>query len=328
MPTRRAQWAADRVAALVRPEAAPGAALRRGVRRGARRPARRREALAALAADLQQPADRARHRAGLAARRRQRPACRAHQRHARCRCRGARRRRRQPRRRAGRAARVRAGPAAERPGARACASPRRAACRRCRRRRSTRRCAPAFDAALAEYIAAQNVSLDMPGARLNLAVVHQNTGRPDLAEAHYLAALKIDPDFTPARANLAQLYNADRPQRRRRARADRGPEAPARASASCSTRWACCWPKSSACPKPPRRWAGRRSCCPQRARVHYNLGLALQQLGRRQPAEQALLRAAAAGPRRTPPRSTRWRCSTHRAASARWRCNGPRSCRR
>jgi len=44
-------------------------------------------------------------------------------------------------------------------------------------------------------------------ARLNLAVVHQNTGRLDLAEAHYLAALKIDPDFTPARANLAHLYN-------------------------------------------------------------------------------------------------------------------------
>lgn len=67
---------------------------------------------------------------------------------------------------------------------------------------------PAFDAALAEYIAAQEVTLDIPGARLNLAVAYQNTGRLDLAEQHYLAALKIDPDFTPARANLAQLYSA------------------------------------------------------------------------------------------------------------------------
>jgi len=62
---------------------------------------------------------------------------------------------------------------------------------------------PAFDAALAEYIAAQSVSLDMPGAQLNLAVVYQNTARIDLAERHYPNALRIDPDFTPARANLA-----------------------------------------------------------------------------------------------------------------------------
>ena len=67
---------------------------------------------------------------------------------------------------------------------------------------------PAFDAGLAEYIAAQSVALDMPGPLLNLAVVYQHTGRTDLAEQHYLAALKIDPDFTPARANLAQLYSA------------------------------------------------------------------------------------------------------------------------
>ncbi|MCU0929595.1 MAG: hypothetical protein MUE62_10630, partial [Burkholderiaceae bacterium] len=67
---------------------------------------------------------------------------------------------------------------------------------------------PAFDAALAEFIAVQNLSLDMPGSRLGLAVVYQNTGRPDLAETHYRAALAIDPDFTPARANLARLYNA------------------------------------------------------------------------------------------------------------------------
>ena len=52
---------------------------------------------------------------------------------------------------------------------------------------------PAFDAALAEYIAAQNVSLDMPGAQLNLAVVYQNTGRTDLAERHYLQRVEDRP---------------------------------------------------------------------------------------------------------------------------------------
>jgi len=66
---------------------------------------------------------------------------------------------------------------------------------------------PAFDAALSEYIAAQSIALDMPGAQFNLAVVYENTGRRELAEQHYLGALKIDPDFTAARANLAQLYS-------------------------------------------------------------------------------------------------------------------------
>jgi tetratricopeptide (TPR) repeat protein len=67
---------------------------------------------------------------------------------------------------------------------------------------------PALEAALAEYMEAQKHSLDMPGPRLNLAVIYENRGQHDLAEQHYLAALKIDPDFTPARANLARLYNS------------------------------------------------------------------------------------------------------------------------
>ena len=44
---------------------------------------------------------------------------------------------------------------------------------------------PAFSAALAQYEAAQAVSLDMPGAHLNLAVVQAATGRAAEAEASY-----------------------------------------------------------------------------------------------------------------------------------------------
>ena len=54
-----------------------------------------------------------------------------------------------------------------------------------------------FEAAIAEYVAAQQVSLDMPGAHLNLAVVAENQGRLAEAEKEYLAALKLDPDFRP-----------------------------------------------------------------------------------------------------------------------------------
>jgi HEAT repeat protein len=49
-----------------------------------------------------------------------------------------------------------------------------------------------FDAALAEFVAAQTLSLDMPGARLNLAVIAENQGRHADAEAEYLAALRLD----------------------------------------------------------------------------------------------------------------------------------------
>jgi Tfp pilus assembly protein PilF len=66
----------------------------------------------------------------------------------------------------------------------------------------------ALDAALAEAIAVNELSLDMPGSRLSLAVLHENAGRVDQAERHYRAALVIDPDFTPARANLSRLFNA------------------------------------------------------------------------------------------------------------------------
>jgi len=53
-----------------------------------------------------------------------------------------------------------------------------------------------FDAALAELVGAQWVSLDMPGAHLNLAVLAENQGRAAEAETEYLAALKLDPDFS------------------------------------------------------------------------------------------------------------------------------------
>jgi tetratricopeptide (TPR) repeat protein len=154
---------------------------------------------------------------------------------------------------------------------------------------------PAFDAALAEYIAAQNVSLDMPGARLNLAVVHQNTGRLDLAEAHYLAALKIDPDFTPARANLSQLYNqTGRNADAERVLTDGLKRQPALGELQYSL--GLLLAEEKRLPEAAQALGRAAQLMPERAKVHYNLGLALQQLGRRQPAEQALLRAERLAP--------------------------------
>jgi len=154
---------------------------------------------------------------------------------------------------------------------------------------------PALDAALTEYIAAQRVSLDMPGARLNLAVVHQNTGRLDLAEAHYLAALKIDPDFTPARANLAHLYNqTGRNADAERVLTDGLKRQPALGELQYSL--GLLLAEEQRLPEAAKALGQAAQLLPERARVHYNLGLALQQMGRRQPAEQALLRAQQLAP--------------------------------
>lgn len=149
---------------------------------------------------------------------------------------------------------------------------------------------PAFDAGLAEYIAAQSVSLDMPGARLNLAVAYQNTGRPELAELHYLAALKIDPDFTPARANLSQLYN----QSGRNADAERVlTEGLKRLPGLGELQYSLglLLAEEQRLPEAAQALAKAGRLLPERAKVQYNLGLALQQLGQRPQAEQALLQA-------------------------------------
>jgi len=153
----------------------------------------------------------------------------------------------------------------------------------------------AFDAALAEYIAAQSVSLDMPGAQLNLAVVYQNTGRLDVAEQHYLQALKIDPDFTPARANLAQLYNnTARNADAERVLTDGLKRLPTIGELQYSL--GLLLAEEKRVDEAAVALAKAAKLLPERARVHYNLGLALQQLGRRQPAEAALLQAQKLAP--------------------------------
>lgn len=146
---------------------------------------------------------------------------------------------------------------------------------------------PAFDSALTEFIAAQSVSLDMPGSRLNLGVVYRNTGRIEPAEREFLAALKIDPDFTPARANLAQLYNAQG----RNGEALRVLEAGlARLPDLGELQYSLGLLLAEEQRLPEASAALQRAArlMPDRAKVHYNLGLARQQTGNRKAAREAL----------------------------------------
>jgi predicted CXXCH cytochrome family protein len=148
----------------------------------------------------------------------------------------------------------------------------------------------ALDAALAEYVAAQELALDMPGARLNLAVVYQQTGKPDEAEAQYLAALKIDPDFTPARANLAQFYAARaRLPDAERVLAEGVKRVPAQGELWYSL--GLVQAEQGRIAEAAASLARAAKLLPKRGRVHYNLGLALQQAGKRKDAERAFAEA-------------------------------------
>ena len=148
----------------------------------------------------------------------------------------------------------------------------------------------ALDAALAEYVAAQKVALDMPGPNLNLAVLYARTGRDAEAEAAYRAALKIDPDFTPARANLTQFY------------AERGRAADAEVVlreglkrqpgiGELQYSLGLLLAEQQRLPEAADALDRAAKLLPQRARAFYNLGLARQQLGQPKPAEAALRRA-------------------------------------
>lgn len=148
----------------------------------------------------------------------------------------------------------------------------------------------ALDAAFAEAIAAQEHGLDMPGARLGLAVLHENRGRIELAEQHYLAALKIDPDFTPARANLSRLYNAGaRNADAERVLRDGLLRRPGIGELHYSL--GLLLAEEDRMPQAATALARAAQLMPQRARVQLNLGLALLRLGRIPQAIQALARA-------------------------------------
>jgi tetratricopeptide (TPR) repeat protein len=64
----------------------------------------------------------------------------------------------------------------------------------------------ARDAALAEYVTAQQVNADRPEARMNLGNLLRDQGRVVEAEAEFRAALRLHPQFVAAYVNLADLH--------------------------------------------------------------------------------------------------------------------------
>ena len=150
-----------------------------------------------------------------------------------------------------------------------------------------------FERAVKEYLEVQSLTLDMPGARLNLAVMYQNTGQPVLAEQHYRSALTLDPDFSPARLNLAQLLAAQgRVQDAQvllKEGLSRAPE-----MGEMQYTLGLLLAQDGKTKESLTALQKAAKLLPLRARVHYNLGLAYQQAGQARSAEQALLAAALA----------------------------------
>jgi len=67
---------------------------------------------------------------------------------------------------------------------------------------------PAFEKALAEYIAVQTYNADRPEGRMNLANIYAQRRDVGAAVAEYRKAIDIDPTFVAAYVNLADLYRA------------------------------------------------------------------------------------------------------------------------
>ena len=148
----------------------------------------------------------------------------------------------------------------------------------------------AYEAALADYRDAMERSLDFASSGLNLAIVYENLGQPDLAEEAYLRALEVDDLFYPAKMNLALLL----------ARQGRLEEAetlyrqvieayPDRYDAAYSLGLLLAEMNRAAEAVEFLEKAARG--LPRESRVHYNLGLLLQQTGEADAAETALRHA-------------------------------------
>ncbi len=150
--------------------------------------------------------------------------------------------------------------------------------------------------ALEEYEQAHLVEADLPGGRLNLAVVRASLGRTEEAERDYRAALRMDPDFLPARVNLANLLNAhgrnteaEHELREALARAPDEGELWYSLGLLLAERERLAYAADAL-----TRAAER---LPDRARVRYNQALALERLGRTDDAERELLRAEQLDPK-------------------------------
>ena len=156
--------------------------------------------------------------------------------------------------------------------------------------------APRFEAALAELVDAQAASADLPGAHLNLGVLHSREGNPAEAERAYRRALRFDPGFAAAALNLANLLNRqgrnDEAEAALRRSVERAPE-----EGELHYSLGLLLAEEERDEDAAASLGRAARLLPAHARVRYNQGLVLQRLGRVDAAEAALVAANAVDPR-------------------------------
>lgn len=156
--------------------------------------------------------------------------------------------------------------------------------------------AEAFDRSLAEYMTGQKAVADQAPAHLCMGVIHANQGQRAQAEADYQQALRMDPAFLPARINLGMLYD----QAGKRKEAETQFRETVRRDPKLGEAW---YSLGLLTAEDEKRLAEAAECLqkaatlnPRHSRIHYNLGLAYQTLGRYEDAERALKQALALEP--------------------------------
>ncbi len=151
--------------------------------------------------------------------------------------------------------------------------------------------AKAFENALAEYVTAQESLADQPAAHLNLGAVYANLGEVDKALEAYQTALRLDPEFVPAKINLAMLHDQRGDKEKAEAQFRRVVELePDLADAHYSLGLLLA-ENEERLDEASGFLAAAAELMPENPRVHYNLGLALQRLGRPAEAERELTAA-------------------------------------
>ncbi|MFT7667583.1 MAG: Flp pilus assembly protein TadD [Planctomycetota bacterium] len=148
-----------------------------------------------------------------------------------------------------------------------------------------------FEAAFAEFEAAQLANADSPFAHLNLGVIHERRGKKSFARAAYKKALTLDSGFLPAVFNLASLLStegkaAEAEALLRKAIAQFPEEGELNYSLGLLLAGTGQLEAST------EALAKAARFMPNRPRVQYNLGLAYSQLGRNSEAEIALITAS------------------------------------
>lgn len=156
----------------------------------------------------------------------------------------------------------------------------------------------AFERALAEYLEGQEAVGDQAAARLNMAVVYSNLGQPEKAEQEYEIALRIDPQFVPAMINLAMLYDRQNMKDEAEALFERVIEIEPELADAHYSLGLLIAEIPGRLEEAAQHLRKAAEYSPDNARIRYNYGLALQNLGRPNEAEQQLREAHRLAPQR------------------------------